>query len=153
MRVVFNISPSVCEIRVDRLHAQGPGRIVDLIRRVDKFTTREADFIMSRVSLAVRRRLEISWKPWQWTWATRPNSRGIRGEVVVFRVLRGILAWIGTHIGGFVHVDPEAVDVDAGRCVEDAVEFAVPVVLDVRMEPVWECSDSRPYSACMSVSI
>ena len=89
--------------------------------------------------------MKITGESRQWTWVAWPHRGWCWWEIVLFRVFLGVLAWVRTHVGCFVHVDPEAVNVDAVFWVEECVEFAVPVFLDVRMEPVGIRGGTRPY--------
>ena len=42
----------------------------------------------------------------------------------------------GVEVGGFVHVDPQGIDIDSGLGVEERSELLVPVVLGIGVEPV-----------------
>jgi hypothetical protein len=62
-------------------------------------------------------------------------------------VLRWVGARVGAEIGCFVHVDPEAVYVDAVVFAEELAEFVVPVALGVGVKPVWVDSYAGPDGA------
>ena len=81
--------------------------------------------------------------------ARRRANRWWRGwQVIIFGILGWVFAGIWAEIGGFVHVDPETVDVDAIVCAEEAVEFVIPVALGVGVEPVRVDGCAGPDGSC-----
>ena len=70
---------------------------------------------------------------WDWRWIT------IRGGESCW-----VTAWIGAEVGGFVHVNPKCIDVNAISWAEEAREFAVPIALGGWVEPVWKSGNTRP---------
>jgi len=55
--------------------------------------------------------------------------------------------------GGFVHVDPESVNIYAGLSIEEAIEFAIPVTLRAGCKPIWESRDAGPDDAFVDASV
>jgi len=51
---------------------------------------------------------------------------------------RRIGAWVWAEVAGFVHVDPESIDVESAVGVEEREELVVPVALCSRSEPIGE---------------
>jgi hypothetical protein len=47
-------------------------------------------------------------------------------------------AFFIAEVRSLVHIDPEAVDVDAAVCAEESAKFIIPIFLCLRSEPVWE---------------
>lgn len=111
--------------------------IVNLIRRRNEIAIRQPKLATSLAALfAVLLRLEVIGKARNS--ARRLASRRRRGrQIVIFGVLLGVAAWPGTKIGGFVHVNPETVDVDTVVLIKELLELIVPPLLcGVRVEPV-----------------
>ena len=132
---------------VDGLVAQGPGRVSDLVRWVDKIAALKSTLCLeySLLRTAGRGRLEVGRKTRQRTRAAWPDGRWCRWKIV----LDGIFFWISTgvwtEVRGFIHVDPQAINVDTGLRIEEGAEFRVPVVLSVRVKPIWIRSHTRPH--------
>jgi hypothetical protein len=76
------------------------------------------------------------------------NSRSVLDWInCIPRLTIGVCAWVIAEVCGLVHIVPKAVDVDAGRRVEELEELVVPVFLGIWMEPIWEHSRSWPDGA------
>lgn len=140
---------SMDDISIKGLIAERPSSVSNFVRRRNEISIRQSILATSRATLlAILLGLEIIRE--SWNSARRLANRRSRGrKVVILGVLLGIGAWVGTEIGGFVHVDPETVDVDAIVFAEKAVEFVVPVALGVGVEPVRVNSCARPDGSCL----
>lgn len=149
--IIIDITTSMDEVSVDRFQAELSRSIGDLVWRGNEVATRQSS-LRSRSSLhgALRGRLEIRWETGQWTRVTS-SHRWRRGrQVVISHVSLGILAWVWAEVGGFIHINPQTVNVDASVGVEEVVELAIPVLRDVRVKPVGESSDTGPDNTCLN---
>lgn len=143
--VVFGVGgrAGVDEIRVDGFVGEGTGRVGDLVGGVEEVAVGQADGRDRRAF----GRLEVRGESGQVD--RRAGTDGWRnwGKSVGFGVTLGVIAGVCAEIGGFVHVDPEGVDVNTAVGAEEAVEFATPVGLRVGVEPVGERGDTGPYDS------
>ena len=88
--------------------------------------------------------LEICGKTRDWVACVGADRWRCRGVIISDGKSCWIKARVGAEVGGFVHVDPESIDIDAVRWIKEAREFAVPIALGGWVEPVWEGRDTRP---------
>ena len=155
MGIVLRKAIGVDEIRVDGEITKGAGCVVDGIWWVEEVTVWQAHHGACSSNLsrpetlpppyaAIGGGLEIGWKPGDrvaCVWADWWRWRGVavRGSESCW-----VTARIGAEVGGFVHIDPKTIDVNAIRCTEKAGELAVPVALSGWIEPVWEGGDTGP---------
>lgn len=159
VRVIFGIAALVDDIRVDSLVADGAGLVGNLVPGVNQVSTGETELLgLILFSLALgpnfghgvaslhagsrrgrrsRAGLEIGREPGDVAWRGADWGSGW-GEAVLLGVFCGVGAGVRAKIGGFVHVDPEAVYVDAVVLAEELAKFFVPVALGLGVEPVWE---------------
>lgn len=149
MSVILGISlAGMDNVGVDGLVAKGPGFIADHVRRVDQVTVRQSNFGSLGGPLRRGRGLEITRESWQRAWVAGTNGGSGRRQVVIPRVTLGIAAWVRAEVGRLVHIDPQAVNIDAGLAVEELGKLVIPVLLDVRVEPIGIRSHTRPDGTC-----
>ena len=158
MGVVFSKAVGVDQIGVEGEIADGAGCVVNGIWRINEVAIWQTHHgacspnlslleVMPPPYAAGGGGLEVCWKPRDWVaciWADWWRCRGITvggGESC------WVTARVCAEIGGFVHVDPESINVNAIRCTEEAGEFAVPIALGSWIEPVGEGGDTRPDDA------
>ena len=158
MGVVFRETVGVDEIGVKGFIAKGAGDVVDGIWWVDEVAVRQTHHGTCSPDLSLfegltapyaagGRGLEVCWKPGDWVACVGADWWRCRGIIIRSGESCRVTAWVGAEVGGFVHVDPESINVHTIRWVEEAGEFAVPIVLGVWIEPVWEGGDTRPDDA------
>jgi hypothetical protein len=103
------------------------------------------DVVVSRVWCSAR--LEFGWEARDFT-RLRAKSRSCRREATVL----GGRVWVVVEVvevGGFVHVNPEGIDVNTGVGIEEREELVVPVFLNIGVEPVGEGLQSFESACCL----
>lgn len=152
MRVVHDEAVGVDSVDVDGVVGNTTCRAVALevpdgIRGDEKVAARKA-FHSAILSFAVRGGcrggLEGGWEA----------GDGLRGGTGWWRrwreaLGRCLLCWVAAgvvagEVGGFVHVDPEAVDVNSCLWVEEYLELVVPIACSCWVEPVGPNRNARP---------
>lgn len=155
MGVVFRQTVRVDEIGVKGEITKGAGCVVDSIWRVDEVAVWYAHHGACSSNLplseglptpyaAVRGRLEVCWKPGNRVSCVRANWWRCRGVIVGSSESCWVTAWVGAEVGGFVHVDPKSIDINAIRWIKEAGKFVVPIALCCWIEPVREGGDTGP---------
>ena len=140
MGVVFGKAVGVDKIGVDGEITKSTGFVVDGICRVKEVTVGQPHHGACSPDLSLfedlpppyaagGRRLKVSWKPGNRVACVRADWGNWRGITVRGGESCWVTARIGAEVGGFVHVDPKPIDVDAIGWTEKAGEFAVPVAL------------------------
>ena len=155
MGVVFGKAIRVDKTSVEGEIANGTGCVVDVIWWVNEVAVWQAHHSAWGSNLSLVKDLtplyaarggglEVYWKPGDWVACVGADWWRCRGITVENGESCWVTAGVRAEIGGFVHVDPETVDVNAIRCTKEAGEFAVPVALGGWIEPVWEGRNPRP---------
>ena len=155
MGVVFRQTVRVDEIGVKGEIAKGTGCVVDGIWWIDEVAVRYAHHGAWSSNLplfeslptpyaAVLGRLKVRWKPGNRVSCVRADWWRCRGVIVGSGESCGVTAWVGAEVGGFVHVDPKSIDVNAILWIKEAREFVVPIALRGWIEPVREGGDTGP---------
>lgn len=158
MGVIFGKAVGVDEIGVKGEIANGVGCVVDGIWRVDEVAVWEAHHgaCSSDLSLfeglpppyaARGGGLEVCGKPRDWVACVGADWWRCRGVAVGGGESCWVTARVGAEVGGFVHVNPECIDVNAIRWTEETGKLSIPIALSGWIEPVWECGDTRPDDA------
>ena len=154
MHVIFNKTIRMYQIRENRLVAQGPSIVVNHIRGIDKITARQPHLLLlfhwSGALRVALRGLELVRETREWAGVLTDRWRS-RREVVVPLPLPRVLAGVVAEVGGFVHVDPETINVDANVAVEENVEFVGPEVAGPGVEEVGVHGYTGPYGAYSTV--
>lgn len=158
MGVVLGKAVGVNEIGVKREIANGAGCVVDGIWWVDEVAVWQAHHAARSSHLSLFEALpplyaagggglEVCWKSGDRIACVRADWWRCRGVIVGGGERCWVTARVGAEVGGFIHVDPEGIDVNTIRWTEEAREFAVPIALGGRIEPVWEGGDTGPDNA------
>ncbi|KAI7052603.1 hypothetical protein KC366_g22 [Hortaea werneckii] len=106
----------------------------------------EGDLSLAHWLEVLREARDLTWRAKTNWWWTRGVAHGL-----CFRF--GVGAGIVAEVCGFIHVDPERINVDTSVCVEERSELAVPVILRARVEPIWEDCNARPDNTLIQSSI
>ena len=158
MGVVFRKTVGVDEVRVEGEIADGAGCVVDGIWWVDEVAVGHAHHGACSSDLSPFQGLappdaagggglKVCWKPGDWISCVRADRWRCRGIIVGSGESCWVTAWVLAEVGGFVHVDPKSINVNTVGWTEEAGEFAVPIALGGRIEPVREGGDTRPDDA------
>ena len=146
VRIVFHISlASVYRVGGDGLVADKAKHIGDLIRGVEEIPAWKPNFAPLNGAL-YRTRLKIGWKTGKGTRAARSDSWWC-WRIVVFNseLFRVCTARKWAKIGGFVHINPQAININASFRTEEVVELSIPEGLGSGVEPIREGRNTRPY--------
>lgn len=155
MGVVFRKTVGVDQIGVKSEIANGAGFVVDRIWWIDEVAiwqthhgARSSNLSLFEVLApsytAGRGRLEIRWKSGNRVSCIRADWWRCRGVIVGGRESCWVTARVGAEVGGFVHVDPKSIDVNAIGWIKESGKFPVPIVLCSWIEPVREGGDTWP---------
>lgn len=155
MGVVFRKTVGMDDIGVESEIAKGAGCVVDGIWWVDEVAIWQAHHraCSSDLSLfdglpppyaARRGGLEVRWKPGDWVPGVRADWWRCGGVIVGSGESCWVTARVGAEVGGFVHVDPKTIDVNAIRRIKEAGKLIVPITLRSWIEPVRKGGDTGP---------
>lgn len=141
------------EIRLDSAHTKDTCGIPNGVGRVSEVAIGQPNLLpfisLRSFNRSLRRRLKVRGESGQWDRAAWPNRWCCRWEVGGDRVCRWVQTRIRAEIGGFVHVNPQGVNIDSGLGIKELLKLRSPVILSTLIEPVWENSDTRPNSTCI----
>ena len=158
MSVIFSITAGVNEIGADGEIAQGTGCVVDGIWWGEEVAVGQTHLgacssdlslieVLPPPNTAVGRGLEVCWETRNWVACVGAHGWHWRGITVRGGESCWVTARIGAEVGSLIHVNPESININAIRWTEERREFAVPVALGGRIEPVWKGGDTRPDNA------
>lgn len=143
--VILRMTVSVHDISINGMITERPSSVGDRVWRREEISARQAE-LRTRAATALSNRLEIFGEPRNLTGWGADWWRCWR-EVVFLGVKGRVFTRVWTEVGGFVHVDPETVDVDAVIRAEEACKLVVPPGLGLRVKPVGIDGHSRPDGA------
>jgi len=139
-------------VSINGFVTDGPSSISKLIRRRNEVAMRQSKLetslaaLLATCSLDILVRLEVIREAGNIA-RRLADRRRRRRQVVILSVLLRVVAWPGTEVRGFIHIDPKTVDVDTIMLIEESLELIVPPLLcDVGVEPIREDGYAGPDS-------